>query len=557
MKKLFVSIVLLTNTYLLTAQSWDTTTTGQITTTDKVGIGTSSPDSKLHVKYQTSGSSTSNSIATFEAADAHLDLISNQSGEWGSSLNLIEGNMTSNVNIWSIARRTSFGANSLRFMFGSNPLVEQNTSLMTLTANGELGIGLISPESKFHLQTTNVGYRSTNGLAAFEGVDAHIDVISGNGGSWGSAINFIEGDGNDNTNMWSIARKTTSSNADLEFTFGTSKNFSQNSPLMTLTSDGELGIGIVNPESKFHIQTSNVGYKSLGGMAVFEATDAHLDIISGDAGTWGSAINFIEGNGNNNTNMWSIARKTSTGASVLKFQFGNSNSFEQNNSKMTLTADGKLGIGSDIPESNLHIQAMNTGIKSAFGTAVIEAENAQIDIISDGAGDWGSAINFIEGNGTSNTNVWSLARRTFTGNSSLRFNFGTANAHNNQTMMSLNSDGSVGINTIATGTHKLAVNGSIGTEEIVVESPSSWADFVFADDYELQSLEEVESFIQQNNHLPEVPSEKEITNEGINLGEMDATLLQKIEELTLHMIEMNKRVKLLEAENAKLKAANK
>jgi len=111
---------------------------------------------------------------------------------------------------------------------------------------------------------------------------------------------------------------------------------------------------------------------------------------------------------------------------------------------------------------------------------------------------------------------------------------------------------SVGIGTSNTGSHKLAVEGTIGAREIKVEV-GTWSDFVFNKDYELKDLEEVETFIEENNHLPDVPSEKEVLENGIALGEMDATLLQKIEELTLYMIEMNKRMKSVEDENKSLK----
>lgn len=119
--------------------------------------------------------------------------------------------------------------------------------------------------------------------------------------------------------------------------------------------------------------------------------------------------------------------------------------------------------------------------------------------------------------------------------------------------------GNVGIGTTTTGSHKLAVEGSIGAREIKVEA-SGWSDFVFENSYELRTLEETEKFIAANNHLPEIPSEEEVTENGINLGEMDAKLLQKIEELTLYMIDLNKQVKSqnertkqLEWENSELK----
>lgn len=117
------------------------------------------------------------------------------------------------------------------------------------------------------------------------------------------------------------------------------------------------------------------------------------------------------------------------------------------------------------------------------------------------------------------------------------------------------SNGNIGIGTNTTGTHKLAVEGTIGAREIVVET-DEWSDFVFENDYELQDLEEVEAFIEENNHLPDIPSEKEVLQNGIEVGEMHAKLLQKIEELTLYMIEQNKTTSKLVEEVQRLKEEN-
>ena len=112
-------------------------------------------------------------------------------------------------------------------------------------------------------------------------------------------------------------------------------------------------------------------------------------------------------------------------------------------------------------------------------------------------------------------------------------------------------NGSVGIGTEVTGTHKLAVEGTIGAREIKVET-TAWADFVFNDDYHLIGLMELESFIQTNNHLPDIPSEEKVLEEGVSLGKMDAKLLQKIEELTLYVIDLSKSVETLKTENQNL-----
>jgi hypothetical protein len=121
---------------------------------------------------------------------------------------------------------------------------------------------------------------------------------------------------------------------------------------------------------------------------------------------------------------------------------------------------------------------------------------------------------------------------------SLRFATEAAGSGTNEKMTIL-SNGNVGVGT-TNPLHKLAVNGTIRAKEIIVDT--DWSDFVFEDDYELRSLEEIESYIKANGHLPEVPSEKEVKEHGVNLGEMQAKLLQKIEELTLYTIQQQKQI---------------
>ena len=115
----------------------------------------------------------------------------------------------------------------------------------------------------------------------------------------------------------------------------------------------------------------------------------------------------------------------------------------------------------------------------------------------------------------------------------------------------ITSAGNIGLGT-ATPTVKLAVNGAgtfngkIKCTEIEVLT-AAWPDFVFNSNYNLRPLSEVEAFINLNKHLPDVPSEATVMANGANLGEMSATLLQKVEELTLYMIQLQK-------ENESLKA---
>ncbi len=101
--------------------------------------------------------------------------------------------------------------------------------------------------------------------------------------------------------------------------------------------------------------------------------------------------------------------------------------------------------------------------------------------------------------------------------------------------------------------YSLFVRKGIRTEKVKVDNHGSWPDYVFADTYQLPTLQEVATFIAQNHHLPNVPSAEMVEKEGIDLGEMNATLLQKIEELMLYTIQQQEAIEALKEEVEALK----
>ncbi|WP_295121064.1 hypothetical protein [uncultured Chitinophaga sp.] len=111
-----------------------------------------------------------------------------------------------------------------------------------------------------------------------------------------------------------------------------------------------------------------------------------------------------------------------------------------------------------------------------------------------------------------------------------------------------NASANVGIGTTDTKGYKLAVAGSVIAESLKVKIQALWPDYVFAKDYHLPSIPEVEAFIKEHNHLPGIPSEAEVAKEGIDVGEMNKKLLQKVEELTLYIIQQQKAITELQAE---------
>ncbi len=108
------------------------------------------------------------------------------------------------------------------------------------------------------------------------------------------------------------------------------------------------------------------------------------------------------------------------------------------------------------------------------------------------------------------------------------------------------TNGNVAIGTMPNNDYKLAVKGIIRSEEVVVELMTSWPDYVFDSDYSLPKLKEVKAFVSENGHLPGLPNASQVSENGLGLGEMNAKLLEKIEELTLYIIEQEERIQKLE-----------
>jgi len=246
--------------------------------------------------------------------------------------------------------------------------------------------------------------------------------------------------------------------------------------------------------------------------------------------------------------------------------------FKTNNTqRMKLDSLGNLGIGVNIPAAKLDVDGKirfggnskvsvnsytdgtNTNIvfngvdyglamlqADRYGGTVYSATDQYIDLRGNGVAIKSFTTYFTEGALDLNTatNITTAGYKLFT-------------VKNQNVMKSyIDKDGgawfnsSVGIGTtnITDVNYKLFVETGIRTRKVKVDQVS-WADYVFKPEYKLRPLAEVESFIRRNNHLPEVPSEKEVKENGVDLGENQVTLLKKIEELTLYLIDQNKEIK--------------
>lgn len=191
---------------------------------------------------------------------------------------------------------------------------------------------------------------------------------------------------------------------------------------------------------------------------------------------------------------------------------------------------GNFGIGTVAPAARLHVANTNGNpVDSRLeGFTLIDGTQASLLLgQTTGAtyGEWGIEYNTLKGG----LNFWKPAGGT-TGLAGSNYHLFIANNGN----VSIGTDNSFG--------YKLAVKGNMIAEQVVVKLYGTWPDFVFSKDHAMMNLYEVENFISKNSHLPNVPSAKEVEEKGIDLGEMNKILLQKIEELTLYMIEQQKQI---------------
>lgn len=197
------------------------------------------------------------------------------------------------------------------------------------------------------------------------------------------------------------------------------------------------------------------------------------------------------------------------------------------NEGLYINPQTNVGIGTNAPNYKLHVQGGSNNNEIARFVSQ-DSPSHSIGLGVDAAATyWGASI-FQDGT------------KRFTVESSGGILVGSAYQNSNAPSNGAIIEGNVGIGTADPGIFKLAVNGNIKAKEVKV-STQNWADFVFANDYQLPLLANVETFIKENKHLPEIPSEKDVKEHGIDLGQMNAKLLQKVEELTLYLIEQSKK----------------
>ncbi len=134
-----------------------------------------------------------------------------------------------------------------------------------------------------------------------------------------------------------------------------------------------------------------------------------------------------------------------------------------------------------------------------------------------------------------------------TNDAQIAFGYGSSNSFT-RTMTFSPGTAQLGINCLPQTGYQLAVKGHVRSTEIVVET--GWADYVFENNYKLRSLDELEKYIDQNKHLPNIPSAAEIQKNGLKVGEVQTKMMEKIEELTLYIIDLKKEINMLKSKTA-------
>ncbi len=238
---------------------------------------------------------------------------------------------------------------------------------------------------------------------------------------------------------------------------------------------------------------------------------------------------------------------------------------------MRLHENGMLGLGTAAPNGKLHIHVPHGTRQAMFTVGNVSSANGYLEI-NNATSAAGLYIPSIKGRGYNPGHTFGLY---LVGESEDVTSAGAYEAAvildgrsqigtriNNANVLAINSmgvnlavvkaDGSFGIGTPVTHGHKLAVNGSALFTKAVVKLNANWPDFVFEPDYQLQPLSDLALYIRENKHLPEMPTAADVARDGQDLGEMNRKLLQKVEELTLYIIEQDKARKAVESRLAEI-----
>ncbi len=308
----------------------------------------------------------------------------------------------------------------------------------------------------------------------------------------------------------------------------------------TFPTNGKVGIGTMNPKQNLHLYSNQGAFMLLSGTApgiIFSPTSTD-SISKPSIGLATSSGQYMS-----TANSGDLSIRGEYNKSLIFGNLASSNSIH-GIERMRIAPNGYVGIGTDSPSEKLHVNGRIYAHKSISTNSVRLSDNGgKVKLKKND----GSTTNFKTALAPSATNVGELLV-----NSDGNFENGTRVLGKGLVI-----DESVAIGGAAlrdeNDPFKLAVNGSILATELKIRLADDWPDYVFKSDYNLKSLKDLESEINTLGHLPNIPSAEDVKANGIQVGEMNAKLLEKIEELTLYVIDINKSIETLKAENKLLK----
>jgi hypothetical protein len=276
---------------------------------------------------------------------------------------------------------------------------------------------------------------------------------------------------------------------------------------ISITPDGNVGINKLIAVKKLEVNTSvnGDGIKVGAGSTAVESSS---NLYFYPSSTSALSRNWVLSTYYNNIGDFVIRNGNAAGADP----------YTSGVTRFAISKDGKVGIGSPSPQYQLEIESTADDYKQLR----IKSPGAPLIKLS-GSYNGGNGAEFFQ---QPNGDI-------------------LVNSNDSKNALTIKPNGNVAIGSYDPGSFKLAVSGKIWSQEVNVAMTNPGPDYVFEKDYDLLSLSELEIYINQNKHLPEVPSAKEMEAEGLNLKEMNLILLKKVEELTLHLIEMKKEISTL------------
>ncbi|MEM0941036.1 MAG: hypothetical protein AAGI25_14790 [Bacteroidota bacterium] len=526
--------------YFKTAGSTRLTITGD----GKVGIGTDNPSATFQVERGT-GSNTAEFRGTQRYSHFNLSTEEHTYIRGGkSNSNVLINDTGGNVGIGTSSPayplvvekgETVFNFRNRALGDPSDP--NQNTTQLMIGHKGEGNAMLLLDASNGDFSGLDYGYLTQkNNLSMELGNHANQPMYFKTAGSTRLTItgDGKVGIGTDNPSAtFQVERGTGSNTAEFRgtqryshFNLSTEEHTyirggKSNSNVLINDTGGNVGIGTSSPAYPLVVEKGETVF-NFRNRALGDPSDPNLNttqLMIGHKGE-GNVMLLLDAS---NGDFSGLDYGYLTQNNDLSMELGNHASQPMyfktaGSTRLAITGDGKVGIGTSSPDSRLHVVGSNGAGES------IVLDNKEIKFRGDGLAHYSIFANRVANSLTiENTSASHLPN---TGG---------------PIMMVFRRDGNVGIGTADPGDWKLAVNGKIRTKEIRVET--GWADFVFEEDYALPTLQEVESHIREKGHLQDIPSAEEVAENGIFLGEMNAKLLQKIEELTLYLIAQDKENK--------------